>query len=130
VGAGSFDSREKEVNRRGFLFGAVAVPVGGVLSKELAAELSVPAPDVVRPKEGDRLIVAGRGAVLHESDLRAERGMVTIVRDDGSVLGSYLVTGMDVRQDYIEMQFLEREHRRATMPYGPQTVTMEMRRMA
>jgi hypothetical protein len=118
------------MNRRGFMFGAVAVPVGGVLSKELVAELSAPVPEVARAKEGERLIVAGRGAVLHESDLRAGRGMVTIVRDDGGVLGSYLVTGVDVRQDYIEMQFLEREYRRATTPYGPQSVTMKMRRMA
>ena len=112
------------MNRRGFLFGSVAVPVGAVLPPALAAELALPPPKLT-PET--RLIVPpiNRGAVMYLSDLIEGKGRITILDDDGAVVGSYAIHRVSSYFPHVDMVFGDFLTARRVQ-YGPREISMEM----
>lgn len=84
---------------RGIMIGALAAPAGTVISKELADQLALPPP---QPKTGDKLILLSqRGrAVINASDFLRCNAELTLLNDDGSVLGVFMVATCNMRIGY------------------------------
>lgn len=84
------------MERRSFLFGAIAVPVGAVLPPALAEQLALPPPNP--PTEGSKLLMLPydrHTAVLRLSDFTRGNAQIIVLYDDGRVLGTYMITELE-----------------------------------
>lgn len=117
------------MNRRSLLLGAVAVPAGILLPKAIAEELALPPPEI---KPGDNLVIINEriklGTFIRYSDLLYGSAGVTLLHDDGSVMGTFFAQRWEHRIDPYEVQFLHSGETRA-FP-GPVSIDLTLRRIA
>jgi hypothetical protein len=84
------------LNRRSLFLGALAIPFGVKVPDLIAEELSLPPPEL---KVGDKLVLTShrRESVLYLEDLMYGFAPVTVISNDGKVVGTFRV--IDARQE-------------------------------
>jgi len=116
------------MNRRGFLIGAAFAPAGVAISKELAAQLALPAPEPPKTGETLKLLTPQRhGAVMYLSDLRDCNASLTLLNDDGSVAGTYAVVELMHSMHMSEVSVARYDDMHYRSVYGRPSLEIEMR---